>query len=334
MAGLVSVERVREAANRLRGIVRRTPLRHSPALSRLAGVECWLKLECTQYTGSFKLRGAYNALARIPEARRSRGVVASSAGNHGLGIARAARELGIPATVFVPSTAPAVKRDGIVALGATVDALQPDYDAAMTAAIAHGTRTGALFVNPCAGDDLIAGQGTVAQEIHEDLPRLVSVVVPVGGGGLLGGIGSYLRAVAPTVRILGAQSEHTDSMAQSLAAGHVVDVGHEPTLADGLSGAIDAEGLAIGQAALDGIAVVSEREIAAAIAWLATEEGLTVEGSGAVAVAALRGRALGDVGGPVAVVVSGGNIDPARHAEIVRVGGLAGGRHGDGGGKR
>ena len=334
MAGLVSIERVRDAANRLRGIVRRTALRHSPALSRLAGVECWLKLECEQHTGSFKLRGALNALALIPEARRSRGVVASSAGNHGLGIARAAREFGIPAMVFVPSTAPAVKRDGIVALGATVDASQPDYDAAMAAAIAHAARTGALFVNPCAGDDLIAGQGTVAQEIHEDLPRLASVLLPVGGGGLLGGTGSYLRAVAPAVRILGAQSEHTDSMAQSLAAGHVVDVGHAPTLADGLSGAIDAEGLAIGRAALDGIAVVSEREIAAAIAWLATEEELMVEGSGAVGVAALRGRALGDVQGPVAVVVSGGNIDPARHAEIVRGAALKGGRPGDGGSKR
>ena len=153
----------------------------------------------------------------------------------------------------------------------------------------------------------------------------------MGGGGLLGGIGSYLRAAAPTVRILGAQSEQTDSMAQSLAAGRVVDVGHAPTLADGLSGPIDAEGLAIGRAALDGIAVVSEREIAAAIAWLATDEGLTVEGSGAVGVAALRGRALGDVPGPVAVVVSGGNIDPARHAECVRGAALASGVARDGG---
>ncbi len=333
MAGLVSIERVRDAANRLRGVVRRTPLRYSPALSRLAGVECWLKLECEQHTGSFKLRGAFNALALIPEARRSRGVVASSAGNHGLGIARAAREFGIPAMVFVPSTAPGVKREGIVALGAIVDASQPDYDAAMAAAIAHAARSGALFVNPCAGEDLIAGQGTVAQEIHEDLPRLASVVLPVGGGGLLGGTGSYLRAVAPAVRILGAQSEHTDSMAQSLAAGRVVDVGHAPTLADGLSGPIDADGLAIGRAALDGIAVVSEREIAVAIAWLATEEGLTVEGSGAVGVAALRGRALGDVQGPVAVVVSGGNIDPARHAEIVRGAASASGVARDGGRK-
>lgn len=318
MAGLVPIESVREAAERMRRIVARTPLRASPALSQVAGVECWLKLECEQHTGSFKLRGAFNALALIPTARRSRGVVASSAGNHGLGVARAAREFGIPATIFVPSTAPAVKRDGITRLGATVDSSCPDYDAAMAAAVAHAAATGALFVNPCAGADLLAGQGTVALEILEELPTLGAVVVPVGGGGLAGGMASYLRAAAPDVRILGAQSERTDAMARSLAAGRIVDIGHDPTLADGLAGAIDAEGLAIGRAALDGIAVVSEDAIADAIAWLAREEGLMVEGSGAVGVAALLAGALGRLPGPVAVVVSGGNIDPARHAEIVR----------------
>ena len=318
MAGLVSIERVREAAERMQCIIARTPLRFSPALSSATGVECWLKLECEQHTGSFKLRGAFNALALIPAARRSRGVVASSAGNHGLGVARAAREFGIPATIFVPSTAPAVKRDGIARLGATVDSSRPDYDSAMVAALEHAAATGALFVNPCAGDDLLAGQGTVALEILEQLPALAAVVAPVGGGGLVGGIASYLRAAAPDVRILGAQSERTDAMARSLSAGRVVDIGHDPTLAEGLAGAIDAEGLAIGRAALDGIAVVSEDAIANAIAWLAREEGLMVEGSGAVGVAALLTGALGSVAGPVAVVVSGGNIDPARHAEIVR----------------
>ena len=317
MAGLVSVERVSDAARSLSGVVLRTPLRRSAALSKIVGAECWLKLECSQHTGSFKLRGAFNALARIPKPMRARGVVASSAGNHGLGVARAARELGIPATIFVPSTAPAVKRDGIARLGATVDSSYPDYDAAMAAATEHASRSGALFVNPCAGEDLLAGQGTVAIEILDDLPALGSVVVPVGGGGLVGGMASYLRGAAPAVRILGAQSERTDAMARSLAAGHVVDIGHEPTLAEGLAGAIDEEGLAIGRVALDDIAVVSEAAIASAIAWLNSKEGLTVEGSGAVGVAALLGGALGSVTGPVAVVISGGNIDPARHAEIV-----------------
>ncbi|MFL5559857.1 MAG: threonine/serine dehydratase [Gemmatimonadaceae bacterium] len=317
MAGLVPIERVREAAERLRGVVVHTPLRRSAALSRLTGTEVWLKLECLQHTGSFKLRGAFNALALIPAARRARGVVASSAGNHGLGVARAAREFGIPATIFVPSTAPAVKREGIVASGAAVDASRPDYDAAMAAALDHAAATGALFVNPCAGDDLLAGQGTVAVEILEDLPSLGAVVAPVGGGGLIGGIASFLRRAAPAVRILGAQSERTDAMARSLAAGRIIDIGHEPTLAEGLAGAVDEEGLAIGRAALDDIAVVSEDAIAGAIAWLAREEGLVVEGSGAVGVAALLTRALGLTTGPVAVVVSGGNIDRARHAAIV-----------------
>lgn len=317
MAGLVPIERVREAAERLRGIVVHTALRHSPALSRATGVDCWLKLENEQHTGSFKMRGAFNALALIPEARRARGVVASSAGNHGLGVARAAHEFGIPATIFIPASAPAIKREGIVRSGATVDSSRPDYDAAMAAALDHAAATGALFVNPCAGDDLLAGQGTVAVEILADLPSLATVIVPVGGGGLAGGIASYLRAAAPDVRIVGAQTELTDAMARSLAAGRLVDIGHAPTLADGLAGAVDAEGMAIGRAALDDIAVVSEESTADAIAWLAREEGLTVEGSGAVGVAALLTGASGRMRGPVAVVVSGGNIDPARHAGIV-----------------
>jgi threonine dehydratase len=317
MSALVPIERVHDAAERLRGVVVRTPLRHSPALSRLAGVETWLKLECLQATGSFKLRGAFNALACIPESRRANGVVASSAGNHGLGVARAARELGIRATIFVPSTAPAVKRDGIVALGATVDSSRPNYDAAMDAALEHAARTGALFVNPCAGDDLLAGQGTVALEILDDLPDLTAVIAPVGGGGLVGGIASVLRSAAPDVRILGAQSERTDAMARSLAAGRIIDIGHAPTLAAGLAGAIDDEGLAIGRSALDGISVVSEDSIAAAIAWLWREEALPVEGSGAVGVAVLLDGALGLTAGPVAVVISGGNIDPPRHAAVL-----------------
>jgi threonine dehydratase len=317
MPALVPIERVREAAERLRGVAIRTPLRHSPSLSRIAGVEIWLKLECLQETGSFKLRGAFNALACIPASNRARGVVASSAGNHGLGVARAARMLGIRATIFVPSTAPAVKRDGIAASGATVDSSRPDYDSAMAAALEYAERTGALFVNPCAGDDLLAGQGTVALEILDELHTLAAVIAPVGGGGLIGGIASVMRSAAPAVRILGVQSEKTDAMARSLAAGRIVDIGHEPTLAEGLAGAIDDAGLAIGRAALDGISVVSEDAIAAAIAWLWREERLTVEGSGAAGVAAILDGTLGLTAGPAAVVISGGNIDAARHAALV-----------------
>ncbi|HET7457927.1 MAG TPA: pyridoxal-phosphate dependent enzyme, partial [Gemmatimonadaceae bacterium] len=263
---------------------------------------------------------AFNAVARIPEDDRERGVIASSAGNHGLGVAYAARRLAVPATVFVPSTAPAVKRDGIRALGAIVDSSQPDYDAAMALAQAYARERRGRFVNPCLGDDLLAGQGTVALEILTDLPELATVVVPVGGGGLAGGMAGFLRPVAPAVRIVGAQSVETAAMARSLAAGRVVEIPYTPTLADGLAGQVDDDALAIGRAALDEMATVTEAEIAAAIAMLSAEEGIVVEGSGAVATAAVLHGRIAALRTPAVVVVSGGNIDPARHAAAVAAG--------------
>ena len=318
MSALIPATAVAAAAARIAGVVRRTPLRPSPELSRLVGREVLLKLECQQVTGSFKLRGAFNAIAMMPDDVRARGVVASSAGNHGLGVAYAAKHFGVPATIYVPATAPAVKRDGIARLGATVDASQPDYDAAMATAMQHAASNGKRYINPCLGDDLLAGQGTVAIEILEEKPDVATVVLPVGGGGLLGGMGAWLRECAPRVKIRGAQSEETSAMAKSLYAGRVVEVPHTPTLADGLAGQIDETALAIGQAALDGLALVTEQELARAVAWLADEEDLVVEGSGAVGVAALLTKKLVPGRGAVAVVVSGGNIDPERLAAVKR----------------
>ena len=305
------------AADRIRGVARRTALRHSSALTDLTGTDVYLKLECEQITGSFKLRGAYNALASIPANARARGVVAASAGNHGLGVAYAARALGIPATLYIPSTAPAVKRDGITALGATIDATSPDYEAALVLAMAHAEREGIPFVSATQDLDVVAGQGTAALEILEELRSLRTVLVPVGGGGLLGGFGSFLRSVAPEVRIVGVQGTRSAAMARSLEAGRVTPVPHELTLADGLAGDIDEFAFDIGKHALDVLAIVTEEEIEMAIAWLYTEEGLVVEGSGAVGVAALLQKKVYKPAGPVAVVLSGANIDASRHAEIV-----------------
>src|SRR3954471_18308049 len=212
------------AADRIRPLIKRTELVRSQALSDLAGGDVFLKLENTQTTGSFKLRGALNVIATLTPEQRQNGVVASSAGNHGLGVAYAAKHFGVPATIFVPSTAPQVKRDGIAALGATLDTSQPHYDAAMDAAKALAAERGATFINPCLGEMLLAGQGTVALEILGDIPDLATLVVNVGGGGLLGGCASLVRAVAPNVRIVGAQSENTAAMSQSLAAGHRVEI--------------------------------------------------------------------------------------------------------------
>jgi threonine dehydratase len=308
---------VHTAAERIRGVARRTELRRSPALSELAGTDVFLKLECEQVTGSFKLRGAYNALSALAPERRARGVIAASAGNHGLGIAYAARELGIPATLYIPSTAPAVKRDGIIALGARVDATSPDYDHALARAMAHAEREGVPFVSATGDPDVIAGQGTAALEILEELEAVHTIIVPVGGAGLLAGFGSLLRAEAPSVRIVGVQGTRSDAMARALEAGKLVPVSHEGTLADGLAGDIDDLALDVGKHSLDVLAIVTEEEIAMAIAWLSREEGLVVEGSGAVGVAALLQKKIYKPKGPVVVVLSGGNIDAARHAEVM-----------------
>ena len=295
------------AARRLRGVIQRTPCSHSAPLSARAGTESYVKWESQQSTGSFKLRGAFNALLTMPAEERRRGVVAASAGNHGLGIAYAARTLGIRARVYVPTAAPHVKRDGILALGAEVDASQPDYDAAHEAALSCADRDGMTFVSPCTGQPLLAGQGTVGLEILEDLPGVRTLVVPVGGGGLAGGIAVLVRAVAPHVRIVGAQSELTNAMSASLRNGRRTTIPVVPTLADGLAGQVDDEGVLIGRFALDEIVIVTERELADSMIWLSRMHGTRVEGSGAVGIAAMLTRGGWD--GPVAAIVSGSNVD-------------------------
>ena len=299
------------AADRIRPLVTRTPLVRSESLSAIAGGDVYLKLENRQITGSFKIRGALNVLATLPPDARTRGVVASSAGNHGLGVAYAAKHFGVRATIFVPSTAPRVKRDGIAALGATLDTSQPHYDAAMDAAKAYAAEHGSTFINPCLGEMLLAGQGTVAMEILGELPKLASLIVNVGGGGLLGGCASLVRAVAPRVRIAGAQSENTAAMSRSLAAGHLVEIENVPTLAEGLAGQIDEEALDIGRHALDEIVTVREEEIARTIDWLERTHGEHVEGAGACGVAAVWLEKLRFVPTPAAIVLSGGNRDKA-----------------------
>ncbi|HEX6598347.1 MAG TPA: threonine/serine dehydratase [Gemmatimonadaceae bacterium] len=304
------------AGYRLRGITERTPLLRSAGLSERTGADVRLKCENLQRTGSFKLRGATNALAALTEEQRARGVVASSAGNHGLGVAHAARALGVRARIFIPGTAPDVKRRGIIALGAEVDDGFPDYDAAHHAADRFAGEHGMTFVNPCAGEALLAGQGTVALEIIEELPAVRTFVVPVGGGGLVGGMAALIRAVRPEAHIIGVQSEATNAMAASLAAGARVEVEVVPTLADGLAGQVDEEGFAIGRIAIDTMITVRESEIAGAMRWLAQEHDLHAEGSGAVATAALLHGHVTEVAGPAVVVISGGNVDDARWRAI------------------
>jgi len=309
---LPAVAAVRTAAERLRAFLPPSRLIRHEALSEQLGVEVWFKMELENPTGSFKVRGAYNVLAGLSPEERAKGVVASSAGNHGLGVAYAAKAFGAPAMLYVPVTAPQVKKDGIRALGATVNDEAADYDVAMVMAKAHAERAGIRFINPCLGLDLLAGQGTVALELLEQMPAMRTVLICTGGGGLLGGMGAVLRTLAPDVRVIGVQSVETAAMANSVRAGHVVDTPVTPTLADGLSGQIDDDALHIGQVCADDLLLVTEEELGETMAWLHRTTGMAVEGAGAVTVAALRHGHLQAPAGPLVALVSGRNVDPAR----------------------
>jgi threonine dehydratase len=297
-------------------LARTTPVEQSPRLSEAYGADVLLKLECWQRTRSFKIRGACNAVALLDAAQRSRGVVTASAGNHGQAVALAAQEFGVRVTVFVPATAPATKTARIRQYGAALRDEAPDYDSAERIAREYAATTGAVFVHAFSDADVVAGQATVALEILEAVPAVRTVVVPVGGGGLMAGLGRVFRAVAPHVRIIGVQSAQTRAMYEALEAGHVVDVPIPPTLADGLAGCTDEISFGRVAAVIDELVLVEEASIAEAIRTLHGSDGITAEGAGAAGAAAvLSGQLRGP--GPAVVLVTGGNIDGGLLASIL-----------------
>ncbi|HEX6308098.1 MAG TPA: threonine/serine dehydratase [Longimicrobiales bacterium] len=307
---------VRAARGRIADIVRTTPLERSDSLSDRAGREVLLKLECWQPTRSFKVRGALNAIQSLPAAQLGRGLVTASAGNHGLAVALAARFAGARAIVFAPRTAPELKRRRIMRLGADLRADTGTYDEAEAAARAFAVESGAVFVHAFSDPAVVAGQGTIALELLEQCPALREVIVPVGGGGLISGIGLVLKALRPATRVIGVQSTQTRAMHAAFAAGHVVTVPAPPTLADGLAGCTDEASFRRARRVVDELLLVSEEEIADAIRFLYDEDAVVAEGSAAVGVAALlSGRVQAT--GPAAVVVTGGNIDGGLLAQTV-----------------
>jgi threonine dehydratase len=286
-----------------------TPLRRAFSVP---GGQAWLKLECWQPTGSFKVRGALNVLAALGSAERRRGVVAASAGNHALGVAFAIQALGgdIPATVFVPATAPRAKVDKLRTFPVTVVEGGATYDEAAARAAEHARTTGAFTVHAYDDPRTAAGQGTVGLEILDQNPQIGTILVPVGGGGLIAGIAAAVKAQRPDVRIVAVQPAASPALRDSIAQGQpLLDYAAEPTLADGLAGGI---GLMVytHRHLVDEVVEVTEPEIEDAIVALVTHDQVVAEGSGAVGVAALRsGRLRLDDGRPAAVVITGANID-------------------------
>lgn len=309
---LVSYEEIVEARERLRGVAVRTPLLHSLDLSEELGGEIRLKCESLQRAGAFKIRGAYNFLSQLDPAVLARGVVAYSSGNHGLGVALAARLLGTHALVVMPLTAPRIKQDRARRLGA--DVILEGYTSLerRSRAEAIAAETGRTVVPGFDDCRIMAGQATIGAEIVEEWPDVDTVVVPCGGGGMIGGIAVAIRSRLPDARVIGVEPAAAPSMTAALAAGAPVLLGRTSTIADGLAAVrVSDLTLAHARALVDKVVTVEEEALRQATVWLLLREKLVVEFSGAAGVAALQSSRVQVDGHRVAVVVSGGNIDPS-----------------------
>lgn len=300
---------VEAAARRLR--VCRTPFLKSAWLSDRCQADVWIKLESVQPGGSFKIRGAFNALMQLRASHPGvNEVVTASAGNHGVAMSIAARELGIRLRVHVPKTAPEAKRKTLVANGAELIE-QADYDEAERLARADAAESGTVYISPYNHPDVIAGAGTVALEMLEDKPDLDAIVVPLGGGGLLAGAALVASEHTRRIRVIGAEAEGSPVFTAALSEGHITTVPVRPTLADGLAGNMEpgSRTFEMVRDMVDAVALVAESSIETAMRSLVWRERLVAEGAGATGVGALLQGGLGLEGARVGVMVTGRNVD-------------------------
>jgi threonine ammonia-lyase medium form len=324
----VTLDDVLAAQELLRGIVRPTPLESSRALSERVGVGVYFKCENLQRAGSFKIRGAYTRMSRLSDEEKARGVVAASAGNHAQGVALAAQLLGIRSTVFMPLGAPIPKLMATRAYGAHVELLGTRIDECLVRAKQFEAETGAVLIHPFDHVDIVAGQGTCGLEILEQCPDVKTILVSVGGGGLLAGIATVVKAKRPDVRVIGVQAESAAAYPASLAAGRPVPLANMATMADGIAVGCPGEvPFAIVRELVDSIETVSEELLSRALLFLLERAKLVVEPAGAAAVARLMDAGEGAYEGPVVAVLSGGNIDPVLLLRIIRHGLAAAGRY-------
>ncbi|GAB4012217.1 threonine ammonia-lyase [Nocardioides ultimimeridianus] len=325
--GLAEIEAVRPLVD---SVAVRTPMHESRWLSQLAGVPVWLKCENLQRTGSFKVRGAAVRIARLSPEVRARGVVAASAGNHAQGVALAAQQHGIPATVFMPDGAPLPKERATRAYGADIVFGGPTLEDCLTLAQARADETGATLIHPFDHADIVAGQGTLGLEVVEQCPDVATVLVPAGGGGLLAGVALAVKGRRPGTRVIGVQAAGAAAIPPSLDAGHPIRLDRMSTMADGIAvGRPGAFTLPLVEAYVDQIRTVSEESLSRGVLALVEREKLVVEAAGAAAAAGLAD--LLDAGerlpGPVVVVLSGGNIDPLLLGKVIQHGMAAAGRY-------
>jgi threonine dehydratase len=324
----VSLSQIVEARSRLQGAIVRTPCTESAALSELTGARIFCKQEHLQRTGSFKERGARNALAQLTREQARLGTIAASAGNHALGLAWHGRSLGIPVTVVMPRFAPLVKVARCRQFGATVVLYGDTFDEARSEADRITQKHQLTYIHPFDDPRVIAGQGTLAFEILEQVPDAEAIVVPVGGGGLMAGVSTVLHALKPSLQIIGVEPANAACFAAGLAAGMPVRVLTKFTLADGLAVAeAGRHTLGIVARLANRMVTVEEEALALAMLRLAELEKCVIEGAGAAGLAALMADSLPELQGRrVVLLLSGGNIDPLAHSRVIERGLAADGR--------
>ena len=310
-APLATLVTVQEAAARIKGRVRRTPLIHSGSASRRTGFEVFLKAENLQKTGSFKPRGALNKILQLTPGERARGVLAASAGNHAQGLAWAARAEGIPVRVVMPEKAQPAKIAATRGYGAVIDLHGSVFHDALARSLEIQRETGMTYVHPCTDPMVAAGAGTIGLEILEDLPEVQAVIVPIGGGALLSGIAAAIRGMRPDVRVFGVEASNSPAMKRSLDAGGLVTLDSWNTIADGMAGpSTFQETLDMCREWVEDVLLVSEEGMLEAISFLLTRDKLLSEGAGAAPLAALLEDQLKlPRGSRVVALISGGNQD-------------------------
>ncbi len=309
----------REAAARIAGSIERTDLVRSAAFSEALSADIFFKLENLQTTGSFKLRGATNRLMTLSEQERAKGCVAASSGNHGAAVACAMQRLGASGVIYVPEQTSAAKTDKIKAYGGDVRYFGTDGLDTEQHAREYARQNGMLYLSPYNDEQVIAGQGTCGVEILQQLPDVDAVFVAVGGGGLIGGVGSVLKAHNPSIRIYGCQPTASAVMAHSVEAGELLDLPSDPTLSDGTAGGIEAGAItfALNQAVVDEWVLVDEDQIAAAMyRYIDTEEQI-IEGAAGVAIAGMFARREDIKGKNIATIICGGNVSEETLARVV-----------------
>ncbi len=319
---------ISDAYDRLKKRVRRSELIYSHYYSEQLGVPLYFKCENLQRTGSFKIRGALNFMTSQPREKLQHGVITASAGNHAQGVAFSADLLGVAATVYMPEITPPQKVQATRDYGAEVALTGRNFDEACAAAVAAQQHSGALFVHPFDDELVMAGQGTIALEILEELPDVRNIIIPVGGGGLIAGMAAALRQRSPKIRIIGAESTAAPSMSASFAAGKPVEQPVSVTLADGIAVKLPgAKTVPVICELVDEIVQVEEEDIALAIVSLLEKTKMLVEGAGAVTLAAVLNHRIPDIQGKTVCLLSGGNIDVKTIAQVVERGLIAGGRY-------